>query len=155
MNLSRLAEDQLGRAESRLRDAQRAFRERRWPDTIRFGQEAVELSLKALLRAMAVEVPKRHDVGPVLSIVAPTLPQEIRRRLPQIVRLSAELADRRALAMYGDEQGGRPASDLFRDAAEARRYLTESRDLVSLVQRQLGTASRARPGTRAHRPAAR
>lgn len=154
MNLERLAQDQLGRAESRLRDADRAYREARWPDTLRFSQEAVELALKSLLHAMAVEVPKRHDVGPALETVAPTLPGEIRARLAQVLDLSSELADRRALAMYGDQIGGRAASDLFRSRNEAERYLTQSRELVALVRRHLpanqpsGTRGRSRRSPR-------
>ncbi len=151
MNLERLAEDQLGRAESRLRDAQRAYRERRWPDTLRFSQEAVELALKALLRAVAVEVPKRHDVGPVLQTVASSLPAGLRRRLPAVLELSSELADRRALAMYGDELAGRAASDVFRSRTEAGRFLNESRELVALVRHDF--RSRTRPArARSRRP---
>ncbi len=145
MNLGRLAEDQLSRAASRLGDAERAYRERRWPDTLRFCQEAVELALKALLRAMAFEVPKRHDVGPVLRTITADLPAGFRRRLPQVLELSAELADRRALAMYGDEAGGKAASDVFQSRAEARRYLTESQALVALVQRYVRPRARRKP----------
>ena len=155
MNLGRLAEDQLGRGESRLRDAERAYREQRWPDALRFSQEAVELALKALLRAMAVEVPKRHDVGPALQMVAATLPSEIRRRLPGMIDLSSELADRRALAMYGDEVGGRTAGDLFRSRTEAQRYLTGSRELVALVARHLRVRRGSSPRGRSRRATAR
>ena len=147
MNVARLAADQLERGTARLRDAERAFRERRWPDTLRFCQEATELVLKALLRAMAVEVPKRHDVGPALESVRSDLPAPVRRALPQILRLSSQLADRRALAMYGDEIGGRPATELFQSRDEARRYLEESRGVVALVRDQL-RPSRPRPSRR-------
>ena len=148
MNLGRLAEDQLSRGESRLRDAGRAYREERWPDTLRFCQEAVELALKALLRSVAVEAPKRHDVGPVLETVASVLPSEIRRRLPEAVALSAALADRRALAMYGDEVTGESASDLFQSQSEARRFLSESRALVALVRRHVRRPPRTRSRNR-------
>lgn len=148
MNLGRLAEDQLRRGESRLRDARRAYREQRWPDTLRFCQEAVELALKALLRSVAVEAPKRHDVGPVLETVAAVLPTEIRRQLPAAVALSAALADRRALAMYGNEVTGESASELFQSRTEARRYLSESRALVALVRRHVRRPPSARPRIR-------
>ncbi len=144
MNLERLAQDQLARSEARLRDADRAYREERWPDTIRGCQEAVELALKSLLRAVAVEVPKRHDVGPVLEAVASALPADIRRQLSQVVELSAALADRRALAMYGDEESGRSASDLFASRDEAHRYLTRSHHIVVLVRRHLPAGRRGR-----------
>ena len=139
MNLEELARDQLARGGDRWRDARRAFRDGRWPDTVRFSQEAVELALKGLLRALAVEVPKRHDVGPVLEQMREELPNDLRDELPEIVRLSAALADRRALAMYGEEATGRPARQLFADRQEAKGFL----EGAGRVVRRVGEAFRA------------
>jgi HEPN domain-containing protein len=137
VNLERLARGQLARAEARLRIAERAFEEREWPDAIRFSQEALELSLKALLRSLAADVPKRHDVGPVLVELTAELPAAIRSDLPAIVRLSKALADRRALALYGDELGGVPADEIFRSRDEAERYLRGARNVVAEVAEAL------------------
>lgn len=147
MNLQKLSRDQYARGQDRWRDAERAFQERRWPDTLRYSQEAVELVLKALLRALAVEAPKRHDVGPVLEQVGPDLPSILRRELPAIVELSAALADRRALAMYGDEVGGRTASEIFHSQAEAKEFLDRAGRLVRLVGKALATTRRGVPRT--------
>lgn len=138
MNLKALARDQYLRGRDRWRDARRAFEEERWPDTVRYSQEAVELVLKALLRAVAMEVPKRHDVGPMLEEVAARLPPRVRRELPAIVQLSARLAERRAAAMYGDEADGRPAGEIFRDRGEAKAYLDQTGHVVRLVGEALG-----------------
>ncbi|HYK93668.1 MAG TPA: HEPN domain-containing protein [Thermoplasmata archaeon] len=137
MNLRRLALDQLARGQNRARDARRAFDEGRWADTFRYSQEAVELALKALLRWLAIEVPKRHDVGPILERVPDQLPRAVRARLPAIVQLSASLADRRAWAMYGDEATGRAASEVFNDQGEAGRFLKEVEEVVALVARAM------------------
>lgn len=139
MNLMALARDQFLRGRDRWRDARRAFEEGRWPDSLRYSQEAVELVLKALLRALAVEVPKRHDVGPVLEEVAAQLPPGIRRDLPAITELSALLTERRALAMYGDEAAGKAARDLFRRREEALTYVDRTGRLVRQVGQALQT----------------
>jgi HEPN domain-containing protein len=137
VNLERLARGQLARAEARLRIAERAFEEREWSDAIRFSQEAVELALKALLRSLAADVPKRHDVGPVLVELTAELPTPIRAELPTIVRLSKALADRRALALYGDELEGVPADEIFRSRDEAERFLRGARSVVARVAEAL------------------
>ncbi len=135
MNLMALARDNLTRGSDRVRDARRAFSEGRLPDAMRFAPEGLELALKAALRSMAVEVPKRHDPAPALEAVERQLPEWFRSELPALRRLSFELAERRSLAMYGDERTGRPASELFEDASEVRRYLDQVDAAVALVHR--------------------
>lgn len=146
MNLMALARDQLLRASDRFRDAQTAFSEDRLPDATRYSQEALELALKATLRSLSVEVPKRHDVAPELSRVAGELPAWFVRELPTLKRLSFDLAERRSLAMYGDERTGRPASELFDDPTEVARYLKQVGHAVGLARRLLRTPPRRRPG---------
>ncbi len=143
MNFERLSADQFQRGSDRLRDAERALQERRWPDALRFSQESVELILKALLRSMGVEVPKRHDVGPALRVVTADLPRAVRRELPWILELSVALAERRSLAMYGDEPTERPATEIFHEE-EVRRFLEQSRRLAELVGREMLASRRRR-----------
>ncbi|MFZ1023448.1 MAG: HEPN domain-containing protein [Thermoplasmata archaeon] len=146
-----LARDQIGRAEDRLRDARTAFHERRLADATRYSQEALELALKAALRSVAVEVPKRHDVAPELSSVFGVLPKWFAREIPTIKQISFELAQRRSLAMYGDERTGRPANELFVDPLEVERYLMQVDRAVKLSRRLIGP--NRRKGTRARRSA--
>jgi HEPN domain-containing protein len=137
VNLQALAWELTERARSRLDDARRAVEDGRWADVLRFSQEAVELALKGLLRGIAVEVPKRHDVGPVLAEVAPQLPAAVRRELPELTELSAQLAERRSLAVYGDEAGGRTASEIFQSREEAESYLRRAGRAVRLARGSL------------------
>jgi len=65
MKLGELARDYLRRAEVRVRSAAGATASKDYPDAVRFSQEAVELSLKAALRAFGLEYPKEQDVGGV------------------------------------------------------------------------------------------
>ena len=58
------------RAARVMREAERLFAEEDWSLCVRRCQEAVELALKALLRAAGAEVPKVHDVSGGLSSVS-------------------------------------------------------------------------------------
>jgi HEPN domain-containing protein len=143
-----LARDQLLRASDRLRDARTASTEHRLADATRYCQESLELALRATLRSLSVEVPKRHDVAPELGRVAPALPPWFVRELPTLKQLSFELSEGRSLAMYGDERTGRPASELFDDPVEVDRYLKKVDHAVALARRLLRSAPRARYATR-------
>lgn len=144
MNLPALAADQLRRAGDRHRDAARAFEERRFPDALRYSQESLELALKAGLRALNVEAPKRHDVGVALDAVAEAVPAWFRREIPELKRLSSELAERRSLAMYGDERTGRPASELFDAPEVVRRFLEQVADALASIRRLLAPGAKPR-----------
>ena len=142
MNLLALARDQARRAADRVRDARTAFGERRLADASRYAQEAVELALKAALRSLGVEVPKRHDVAPVLGDLADVLPSWLAKEVPGVKRLSADLADRRSLAMYGDERTGRPASELFDRPDEVNGHLEGAEHVVAVVRRLLSESEK-------------
>lgn len=49
-------------------DAESALKRGDYPETMRYSQEAVEMSLKAVLRVMAIEYPKVHDVGDIVYV---------------------------------------------------------------------------------------
>jgi HEPN domain-containing protein len=155
VNLLALARDQLARAEYRARDAGRALRERRLADATRYTQESVELGLKAALRALGVEVPKRHDVAPVFDELTEVLPAWFARELPAVRTLSFELSQERSLAMYGDERTGRPASDLFDRPDLITRRLRLAEHLLSLVRRLLKGASARKSPSRGTRQSGR
>lgn len=61
-----LAKSCIWKAETRL-DALEALRKRgNFSDVVREAQEAVELALKGMLRAVGVEPPRYHDAGSLL-----------------------------------------------------------------------------------------
>lgn len=113
MNLRVLAEDYLRRAQVRLNSAKNALESGDLPDVVRFSQEAVELSLKASLRAFGVEYPKEHDVGEVLRSVASRFPPWFRQEVDRLAEISGELASKRAAALYGLEVEGKAPGQLF------------------------------------------
>jgi HEPN domain-containing protein len=98
-----LAKDYVRRAGSRLRALEVLMAERSWADVVREAQEIVEITLKALLRACRIEVPRVHDVSPVLLDNRELLPREIDARLEELVRISRSLRRDRELAFYGSE----------------------------------------------------
>ncbi|MBN1656689.1 MAG: HEPN domain-containing protein [Deltaproteobacteria bacterium] len=98
-----LVKDYLDRASARLKAVALLQREESWADVVRESQEVIELSLKALLRASGIEVPRIHDVSPVLEENVERLPRQIRPHLEKICGISRSLRRDRELAFYGSE----------------------------------------------------
>ncbi len=121
MKTDKMALDYLNRARSRLIDAESAFKRGDYPETVRYSQEAVELSLKSVLRIIGVEYPKVHDVGDIIYIYKDKYPKWFRKELDYIRKVSRESALKRAPAMYGLELSGKTPSELFNtdDAEDA------------------------------------
>lgn len=69
MNTKLMALDYIRRAKSCFRESKAAFDEEDYPMTVRRSQECVELSLKAVLRGIAIEYPREHDVSKALEMV--------------------------------------------------------------------------------------
>ena len=98
-----LAGDYLKRAGSRLCALEVLMKERSWADVLREAQEIVEITLKALLRACRIEVPRIYDVSPVLQENRDRLPRKIDEQLDELMRISRSLRRDRELAFYGSE----------------------------------------------------
>lgn len=74
-----------------------------YSDVVREAQELVELLLKAVLRAIGVEVPKVHDVSRALEKHRHLLPPALVDSLDGIKRISKRLRKERELSFYGAE----------------------------------------------------
>lgn len=74
-----------------------------YSDVVREAQELVELLLKAVLRAIGVEVPKIHDVGRTLEKHRQLLPPALNNSLDEIKIISKRLRKERELSFYGAE----------------------------------------------------
>lgn len=116
-----------------LEEATRYQADEVWNLVVRRCQEAVELALKAVLRAAAIEVPHVHDVGVFLREHADRLPAALTVRMDDIVSISRRLRGERELALYGDDEAGAPPEALYtaRDAVQA---LADGRLVVELVE---------------------
>ena len=109
----------LEQARSRLKTAQIALKDKNYAYSVRSSQECVELSLKAALRLLGIEYPKKHDVSRVLLINKERFPKWF--PIVEFAEISRKLAEKREPAMYGNELKMMPASILFskEEASEA------------------------------------
>ena len=103
MHNDSLAKDYLDRARSRLKAIEVLQIESSWADVVRESQEVVEITLKALLRISRIEVPRIHDVSPVLDQNRDRLPEKIIENIEELMRVSKSLRRDRELAFYGSE----------------------------------------------------
>lgn len=121
MNTKLMTFDYIRRAKSCFRESKAAFDEEDYPMTVRRSQECVELSLKAVLRGIAIEYPREHDVSKALEMVKGKVPDWFSSKIPEFMEISKDLSKKRGPALYGYESELKPASDIFniKDAKEA------------------------------------
>ena len=128
MKNTTMASDYIFRAQRCLREAELAVTEKDYAGVVRRSQEALEPAIKAVLRYLAVEYPREHDVGGLLAEVKNRLPIYLREELQGIQELSTELARLRGPALYGYEREGVPARDAFR-----RDYAEDTHNRVTAI----------------------
>ncbi len=130
MNTNIMAQDYIHRAKRCFKESKDAFGDEDYPITIRRAQECVELSLKAVLRFVAIEYPRDHDVSSALEIARDKFPAWFSKKISEFMRISRDLSKKRGPAIYGYEAQQRPASDIFskNDANEA---LMSAEDIYS------------------------
>ena len=135
-------------AASALRIASRIFEEAKryrtegaWNLVIRRCQEAVELSLKGLLRLLGLEVPKVHDVSGFLRRYSDRLPLPIAENLNRIARISRTLREEREISFYGDESAGFSPEELYTEE-DADRALDDAEFVLELCREAIEGAER-------------
>ncbi|OGS50856.1 MAG: hypothetical protein A3K65_06280 [Euryarchaeota archaeon RBG_16_68_12] len=135
MTVPRIASLALGRARRWLQGARRALEDERWDDAVYAAQMASEHAAKAVLLALGIEFPKQHDVSEVFATIADRdgVPASLRRPVPGLADVLAELAAQRARAAYGFEMGLEPSD--FRDSAP--RAVDRGRKVVDFAARFL------------------
>ncbi|MGC8831775.1 MAG: HEPN domain-containing protein [Thermoproteota archaeon] len=136
MRLVKIAQSYLKQAGARLNDAKDAYRESNHPYAVRLSQECVELSLKAVLKAVGIEYPKVHDVSDVLSSVEQRFPEWFQKELPHLSESSKILVKKRETSFYGGEDAFLSPDEVIgeedaKDAVErAEKAFTLCRKLV-------------------------
>ncbi|MBU4492178.1 MAG: HEPN domain-containing protein [Euryarchaeota archaeon] len=134
MNTKLMAQDYIKRAGRCLKESKDAFNDEDYPITIRRAQECVELSLKAILRSIAVEYPREHDVGDSLEMVKEKFPDWFSSKIPDFIRISKDLSKKRGPALYGYEAQMKTASDIFR-RSDAEEALMSAKDIFNSCSR--------------------
>ncbi|MEM3430468.1 MAG: HEPN domain-containing protein [Candidatus Bathyarchaeia archaeon] len=117
-----MAADYIYRANRCLREAEFALSESDYAGTVRRSQEALELSVRAVLRSMAIEYPREHDVGEALDIIKDRLPSSLSNHVNRLKELLTELSRIRGPAFYGYEREGIPSSKVFNNEYAQRTY---------------------------------
>lgn len=104
MQLLKVARSYLRQAEARLEDAKEALPRTNYPYAVRLSQECVELSLKAVLKAVGIEYPKIHDVSDVLAEVKERFPEWFKDEIDYLCESSRILFKKREPSLYGGEE---------------------------------------------------
>lgn len=102
MTSSELAKSYIEKATKRRRVLEVLMEEEAFSDVVREAQELVELALKGVLRAIGIDPPKWHDVGPILVEHADLLPPELLPGVKQMAEISKWLRKEREFSFYGD-----------------------------------------------------
>lgn len=98
-----LAQSYLEKATKRLKVLDLLLAEKAYSDIVREAQEIVELALKGMLRAVGIDPPKWHDVGPLLIEHQGLFTKEVQGRVAELASLSKSLRKEREFSFYGDE----------------------------------------------------
>uniref|UniRef100_A0A7V2EF62 HEPN domain-containing protein n=1 Tax=Thermoanaerobaculum aquaticum TaxID=1312852 RepID=A0A7V2EF62_9BACT len=98
-----LAQSYLVKAQKRLKALAVLLSEEAYSDVVREAQEIVELALKGMLRAIAVDPPRWHDVGGILKEVTHRFAPEVQEAVPELAAISQRLRREREFAFYGDD----------------------------------------------------
>jgi hypothetical protein len=129
-----MARDYANRAERIMDEAENALSTGDAAISVRRTQEALELAAKAVLRRLAIEYPREHDVSEALEAVSQRLPDYLKTRVDEIKVMLVELAKVRGPAFYGYEAEGIPASQAF-TREYAAETLGKTKPLVELCVR--------------------
>jgi HEPN domain-containing protein len=97
-----LARSYIEKATKRRRVLEVLLEEEAHSDVIREAQELVELALKGMLRAVGIDPPKWHDVGPILVEQTRLFPAAVATSIPRLAEISKWLRKEREFAFYGD-----------------------------------------------------
>lgn len=129
-----MARDYANRAERIMDEAENALSNGDAAISVRRTQETLELAAKAVLRRLAIEYPREHDVSEALEAVSQRLPDYLKTRVDEIKVMLVELAKVRGPAFYGYEAEGIPASQAF-TREYAAETLGKTKPLVELCVR--------------------
>jgi HEPN domain-containing protein len=105
----------LRQAKARLDDAIDALQEGNHPYAVRLSQECVELSLKAVLKAVGIEYPKVHEVSDVFLEIRDRFPDWFGSEIKFLTESSKLLFKKREPSLYGDEEDLLPPNEVMNE----------------------------------------
>ncbi|MEM1655944.1 MAG: HEPN domain-containing protein [Nitrososphaerota archaeon] len=133
LQLLKIAKSYLRQAEARLKDAKDALAEGNYPYAVRLSQECVELSLKAVLKAVGIDYPKVHDVSDILLDIKERFPEWFKAEIEFLRESSKILAKKREISLYGGEEAFLAPEDVIsrEDADDAVRRAIITHELCN------------------------
>lgn len=139
MRSLRVARSFLVQAGARLEDAEDARVEVNYPYAVRLSQECVELSLKAVLKSVAIEYPKVHEVSYVLEEVGDRFPGWFGAEIGYMAESSRILFKKREPSLYGDEDALLPPNGVMseEDAEDATQRARKTYTLCERLVHEL------------------
>jgi len=142
LKLIKIAKSYLRQAKARLKDAKEAFLESNFPYAVRLSQECVELSLKAVLKAVGIEYPKVHDVSDVMVEVKERFPEWFRLELEFLRESSKVLVKKRELSLYGGEEAFLTPDEVIdkKDAEDATKRVEKTYALCEKLLMEICSA---------------
>jgi len=102
--LLKVAKSYLRQARARLEDGKEASSKANYPYAVRLSQECVELSLKAVLKAVGIDYPKIHDVSDMFVEVKDRFPDWFKIEVGFLYESSKILVKKREISLYGGEE---------------------------------------------------
>ena len=134
-----MARDYITRSRRFLKEAEMALADGDPATSIRRSQEALEMAVKAMLRALGIEYPRSHDVSDVLIECKNSLPESVKLEVEDLATMVSQLASIRGVALYGYEREGIPASKAF-SKEYAEKVFNSVRRYVNLIEEALRNA---------------
>lgn len=138
----KVAHAYLRQAKARLEDAVEAVPEANYPYAVRLSQECVELSLKAVLKAVAIEYPKIHDVSDILLEVKERFPPWFRVETDYLSESSKILVKKREPSLYGGEEAFLSPDEVI-DKEDAEDAVTRAGKTYNLCEKLLTELEKA------------
>ena len=132
----KVGQSYLRQAKARLDDSKEALPERNYPYAVRLSQECVELSLKAVLKAVGIEYPKIHDVSDVLVEVKERFPSWFRSEINFLRESSKILVKKREPSLYGGEEAFLSPDEVI-DKNDAEDATTRANKTYNLCEKLL------------------
>jgi len=134
--LLKVARSYLRQAEARLENAEEAYPKTNYPYAVRLSQECVELSLKAVLKAVGIEYPKIHDVSDTLVEVKERFPEWFKVEISYLHESSKILLKKREPSLYGGEEAFLSPDEVI-DKIDAEDAIRRAKKTYTLCEKLL------------------
>jgi len=140
--LLKVARSYLRQAQARLEDSGEASLKGNYPYAVRLSQECVELSLKAVLKAVGIDYPKIHDVSDVFVEVKERFPGWFKTEVGFLCESLKILVRKREISLYGGEEAFLSPDEVI-DRSDAEDAIMRAEKTCKLCEKMLTELEKA------------